>query len=80
MRKMPLSALVVGLALAHQPTAHAQFGSGVVFDPTQSAHAIVQIENGGVTAIGFYSRLPCALRTKTKKPASFGPRGPCLRA
>jgi len=26
------------------PTAHAQFGSGVVFDPTQSAHAIQQIK------------------------------------
>jgi hypothetical protein len=28
-------------------TANAQFGSGIVFDPTQSAHAIVQIENEG---------------------------------
>jgi hypothetical protein len=27
--------------------AHAQFGSGVVFDPTQSAHALTQIENEG---------------------------------
>jgi hypothetical protein len=26
-------------------TAHAQFGSGIVFDPTQSGHAIVQIEH-----------------------------------
>ena len=25
--------------------AHAQFGSGIVFDPTQSAHAITQIEH-----------------------------------
>jgi hypothetical protein len=25
--------------------AHAQFGSGVVFDPTQSGHAVVQIEH-----------------------------------
>jgi hypothetical protein len=25
--------------------AHAQFGSGIVFDPTQSGHAVVQIEN-----------------------------------
>jgi hypothetical protein len=25
--------------------AHAQFGSGVVFDPTQSGHAVMQIEN-----------------------------------
>ncbi len=26
--------------------AHAQFGSGIVYDPTQSAHAIQQIEQG----------------------------------
>jgi hypothetical protein len=26
--------------------AHAQFGSGVVYDPTQSAHAIERIEQG----------------------------------
>ena len=25
--------------------ANAQFGSGIVFDPTQSGHAIVQIEH-----------------------------------
>jgi hypothetical protein len=47
MRKMPLSAFVVALTLALQPTAHAQFGSGIVFDPTQSAHALTQIENEG---------------------------------
>ena len=45
MRKPILPALVLGLAAALQPAAHAQFGSGIVFDPTQSAHAIVQIEN-----------------------------------
>jgi hypothetical protein len=28
------------------PAAHAQFGSGVVFDPTQSVHAIQQISQG----------------------------------
>lgn len=28
------------------PAAHAQFGSGIVYDPTQSAHAIEQIEQG----------------------------------
>ena len=28
------------------PFAHAQFGSGIVYDPTQSAHAIQQIEQG----------------------------------
>src|SRR5258708_12052481 len=26
--------------------AHAQFGSGIVYDPTQSAHALQQIEQG----------------------------------
>ena len=36
--------LAVVLALA--PVAHAQFGSGIVYDPTQSAHAIQQIEQG----------------------------------
>jgi len=34
------------LILALAPLAHAQFGSGIVFDPTQSAHAIEQIEQG----------------------------------
>jgi hypothetical protein len=38
--------LTVTLSLcAGAPVAHAQFGSGIVFDPTQSGHAIVQIEN-----------------------------------
>jgi len=37
-------ALAVVLALA--PMAHAQFGSGIVYDPTQSVHAIQQIEQG----------------------------------
>jgi hypothetical protein len=45
MRKPILPALVLGLAAALQPAAHAQFGSGIVFDPTQSAHAVLQIEN-----------------------------------
>jgi hypothetical protein len=36
-----------GLALIASSSAHAQFfGSGVVFDPTQSAHAIEQISQG----------------------------------
>ena len=38
----PSFALILTLA----PMAHAQFGSGIVFDPTQSAHAIEQIEQG----------------------------------
>lgn len=39
-------ALVPALACLLTATAHAQlFGSGIVFDPTQSGHAIAQIEN-----------------------------------
>jgi hypothetical protein len=38
-------AVTIGLAAALQPIAHAQFGSGIVYDPTQSAHAITQIEH-----------------------------------
>ena len=45
MRKMTLIPLAIGVAVALQPAAHAQFGSGIVLDPTQSAHAIVQIGN-----------------------------------
>jgi len=37
---------VLSLLAALAPLAHAQFGSGIVFDPTQSAHAIQQIEQG----------------------------------
>jgi len=44
MRKTVLIPLALGLA-ALQPAARAQFGSGIVFDPTQSGHAIVQIEH-----------------------------------
>jgi hypothetical protein len=35
----------MGLAGLLPPIAHAQFGSGIVFDPTQSGHAIIQIEH-----------------------------------
>src|SRR5271155_5695843 len=45
MKKLILTILAAGLAVALQPAAHAQFGSGIVFDPTQSGHAIVQIEH-----------------------------------
>ena len=38
----PVFALMTALA----PTAHAQFGSGIVYDPTQSAHAVQEIEQG----------------------------------
>lgn len=43
-RKPSISITPLVLALA--PLAHAQFGSGIVFDPTQSAHARQQIEQG----------------------------------
>ncbi len=43
MRKLIVTALAIGLAAALQPAALAQFG-GVVFDPTQSIHAVTQIE------------------------------------
>jgi hypothetical protein len=39
---VPFFSLLTALA----PMAHAQFGSGIVYDPTQSAHAIQQIEQG----------------------------------
>jgi len=39
---VPLLALLSAFA----PVARAQFGSGIVYDPTQSAHAIQQIEQG----------------------------------
>ena len=46
MKPMKLFVPVFALTLSLAPAAHAQFGSGVVFDPTQSAHAIEQIEQG----------------------------------
>jgi len=45
MRKVILTALAVGLVTAFQPAAQAQFGSGIVFDPTQAGHAVTQIEH-----------------------------------
>jgi hypothetical protein len=44
-KNLIITALSIGLAAASQPAAHAQFGSGIVYDPTQSAHAITQIEH-----------------------------------
>ena len=45
MKKLIVTALAIGLATALQPAALAQFGSGVVYDPTQSAHALAQIKH-----------------------------------
>jgi hypothetical protein len=44
-KKLIVAALSIGLAAVLQPAAHAQFGSGIVYDPTQSVHAITQIEH-----------------------------------
>ena len=44
MKNLTLTVLAVAFA-ASQPLANAQFGSGIVFDPTQSGHAVTQIEN-----------------------------------
>jgi hypothetical protein len=45
MKKLILATLTVGLGAALAPFANAQFGSGVVFDPTQAGHAVTQIRN-----------------------------------
>ena len=45
MKKLIIAALALGLAIALPTAAHAQFGSGIVYDPTQSAHAYTQILN-----------------------------------
>jgi hypothetical protein len=45
MKKLMLTTLTVGLGAALAPLAHSQFGSGVVFDPTQAGHAVTQIRN-----------------------------------
>jgi len=44
-KKLIVTALSIGLTAALQPAAHAQFGSGIVYDPTQSVLAITQIEH-----------------------------------
>ena len=40
--KFSITTAVLAAALGVLPV-HAQFGSGIVYDPTQSAHAIQQI-------------------------------------
>src|SRR5664279_5177494 len=45
MKKLIVTALALALPAAFEPAALAQFGSGIVYDPTQSAHAITQIEH-----------------------------------
>ena len=45
MKRLIVAVLAIGSLVSWLPTAKAQFGSGVVFDPTQSGHAITQIEH-----------------------------------
>jgi len=45
MKKPILAVVALAFATALPLAANAQFGSGIVFDPTQSGHAIVQIEH-----------------------------------
>jgi hypothetical protein len=45
MRKIVIALLSMSLASTWPVVAHAQFGSGIVFDPTQSGHAVVQIQH-----------------------------------
>jgi hypothetical protein len=44
--KSRLTYLLIALTALLAPMAHAQFGSGIVYDPTQSAHAIQQLSQG----------------------------------
>ncbi len=46
MKRIVLTLAAV-FSLVTTTVAHAQFGSGIVYDPTQSAHAFTQIENEG---------------------------------
>jgi len=45
MQRLNVAVLAIGFLVGWLPTANAQFGSGIVFDPTQSGHAIAQIEH-----------------------------------
>src|SRR5580658_3375376 len=45
MRNLIIAILSIGITATWPSIAQAQFGSGIVFDPTQSGHAVVQIEH-----------------------------------
>ncbi len=45
MKSTRMHCLILAVLTALAPAAHAQFGSGIVYDPTQSAHALQQIEH-----------------------------------
>jgi hypothetical protein len=44
--KLKVLSFLLAPAILLAPAAHAQFGSGIVYDPTQGAHAIQQIQQG----------------------------------
>jgi hypothetical protein len=46
MKSSKLYCLTLAVLAALAPAAHAQFGSGIVYDPTQSAHAVQEIQQG----------------------------------
>src|SRR5271157_1684728 len=46
MKRLLFTSAALALCIAGSTAAHAQFGSGIVFDPTQSGHAIQQIAQG----------------------------------
>jgi hypothetical protein len=46
MKSTRMYCLILAVLTALAPRAHAQFGSGIVYDPTQSAHAIQEIQQG----------------------------------
>jgi hypothetical protein len=46
MKRVPGSIATLALILTGANAAQAQFGSGIVFDPTQAGHAITQIQQG----------------------------------
>jgi hypothetical protein len=46
MKSTRMYCLILAVLTALAPAAHAQFGSGIVYDPTQSAHAVQEIQQG----------------------------------
>jgi len=68
-RKLFFPAFALIFALA--PLAHAQFGSGIVYDPTQSAHAIEQIEQGSQSLQTAEQIYTTAYKTMTQVIATY---------
>jgi hypothetical protein len=71
MKTSRLAYSILPLVLALAPLAHAQFGSGIVYDPTQSAHAIQQIEQGSQSLQTAEQIYTTAYRTMNQVIASY---------